>query len=226
MHLLVLTVALACADVSIGQPRSLPLHALRGPYASPEAWCADPRRDREAERACVVVRRTAQTAALVVTYGGGQRGVMLAVEHEGWWIDEETGLFDSNRGRGSFVVLGVADRGARLIGVQAHWHKSIDDGHDVYYCFEVEVRCADVRCTDALPIAGRRDCGLGVADEVADFDATRWDWQQQVREIGGELDIRRLAWRDFPTRFGGYSDWMRDTAARARALAGRWRWPG
>ncbi len=223
MHLVLLTVALACADVSISQPRSLALHALHGPYVSPEAWCADPRRERDAERACVVVRRTAHTAALLVTYGGGQREVMLAVEQEGWWIDDKTALFDGNRGRGSFVVLGVADRGARLSGVQSHWHKSIDDGYDVYYCFAVEVRCAGVRCTEPLPVAGRHDCGLGVADEAAGFAATRWDWQPQIRQLGEELDIRRLAWRDFPTRFGGYTDWMRATAARARALAGRWR---
>ena len=214
----------------------MPVHALRGPFATLEAYCAQRRRDDDWVRSCTVERRQAHTAALVTRAGGGQRAVLLAVESAGWWVDEgddpSTGLlFDSARGRGSFVIVGLSDsnRGARLRAVQSHWHKSETDRHDVYYCFALEVHCyssptGELSCTDGLPVAGRRDCGLGTDESAARFDATRWDWQQEITNTndGKGLEIRRLAWRYFPTSFDGYTDWMRETAASALSLAGRY----
>lgn len=216
--------------------RTLPVHALRGPFASPEAYCATRRRDDGYARACRVVRRLAHTAAIEIGFVGGQRSVALAIEQRGWWIDEGADhgdiLLDQDRGRGGFALLALEDdaNGARLRGVQAHWHKPLTDAGDagdVYYCFALEVYChardagAPV-CTDALPMAGRRDCGLAEARDAARFDGSRWDWQQTLRHSRDGVEIRRRAWRDFPTRFDGYGDGMRELATRARALAGVW----
>jgi len=214
----------------------MPVHGLRGPFASLEAYCAQRRRDDDWVRSCTVERQEAHTAALVTRAAGGQRAVLLAVEDAGWWVDEGEDpsvglLFDGNRDRGSFVIVGLGDSngGARLRAVQSHWHKSESDGHDVYYCFALEVHCyasalGGLSCTHALPVAGRRDCGLGDEESAARFDATRWDWQQEITNTsdGKGLEIRRLAWRHFPTRFDGYTDWMRETAASALSLAGRY----
>jgi len=230
---LVLTSGAAFADTAAPpDARTMALHRLRGPFASPEAYCAARLHDDDWVRACTVQRRLPHTAAVVTRALGGQRALLLAVEHGGWWIDdagEPDGalLFDGNRGRGSFVLLGLADAGARLRGAQGHWRKLLDDEGDVYDCFALEVRCflrdGAPACTDPLPIAGRRDCRLGSEDDAPGFDPTRWDWRQELRDDGDALEIRRLRWHAFPTRFDGYDDWMRDTAARARALAGRYR---
>lgn len=233
----------ALADVAPPTPpRALPVHALRGPFASLEAYCAARRRRDPWVRDCSVARHTAHAAALVIRAGGDQRTAVLAIARGGWWIDEGADghdlLYDGNRSRGGFALLalgdGNGDGDARLRAVQAHWHKGgtadepAFDDHDVYYCFALEVHCrlpgagAPV-CTDLLPVAGQRDCGLASVDDAASFDARRWDWQQTVRaRSNGGIEVRRLRWRRFPTRLDGYNDWMRDTVARARALAGTW----
>lgn len=233
LAVLLLLGAAAFADTAAPpDARTMPLHRLRGPFASPEAYCARRLRDDDWLRACTVERRLARTAAIVTRALGGQRALVLAVEEGGWWIDDDGApdgalFFDGNRGRGSFAILGLADAGARLRGAQGQWHKSVSDGDDVYYCFALEVRCS-VRdgapaCTDPLPVAGRRDCGLGDEDDASRFDGARWDWRQQIRDDGAALEIRRRQWHAFPTRFDGYGDWMREMAARALALAGRYR---
>ena len=168
LFVLALLCARALADTATPwDARAIPVHALRGPFASPEAYCARRRRDVDWMRACVVARRLPHTAAIITHAGGGQREVLLAVENGGgWYVDERDVLFDGNRDRGGFVIVGLGDGGggARLRGVQAHWHKSMTDDHDVYYCFAVEVHCylrgGEATCTDPLPVAGRRDCGL------------------------------------------------------------------
>jgi hypothetical protein len=233
LFVLMLASGAAFADTTApSDARTLPLHRLRGPFASLDAYCAQRRHDDDWVRACTVERRLPHTAAVVTRALGDQRTLLLAVEDGGWWIDETAGpegilLFDGNRGRGSFVLLGLADRGARLRGAQGHWRKLLTDEGDIYYCFALEVRCytrdGAPACTDPLPVAGRDDCRLGSEDDAPGFDATHWDWRQELRDDGDALDVRRLRWRAFPTRFDGYNDWMRDTAARALALAGRYR---
>ena len=228
LFVLALLCARALADTATpSDARAIPVHALRGPFASLEAYCAGRRRHDDWMRACVVARRLPHTAAIITHAGGGQREVLLAVENGGgWYVDERDVLFDGNRDRGGFVIVGLGDGGggARLRGVQAHWHKPLTDDYDGYYCFAVEVHCylrgGEPLCTDPLPVAGRRDCGLANEADARGFDATRWDWQQEIRDAGdgSRLEIRRLTWRAFPTRFSGYSDWMRETAVLARSL--------
>jgi hypothetical protein len=250
--LLIFVCRVAFADGTTPPTGELPLHRLRGPFASLDAYCDQAQKEEQAMRSCAIDKRLPRTAAIVVTYGGGQRAVFLAVEEQGWWIDEgkddpagDPILFDSNRGRGGFVVRAIADGGARLSGVQGFWrkpgseelerieqeekeHPGKHSRGDEYYCFAVEIRChadaAGPACTAPLPVAGRRDCGLGDANDATRFAARRgWDWQQQLREEGDELDVRRLRWRRFPTVFEGYTDWMHDLSERARTLAGRQR---
>ena len=227
--------------------RTLPLHRLRGPFASVEDYCARRRRDDATwVRSCDIVRRLPHTAAAEIRMSDGRRALLLAVEwgeHGDWWIDEgrrdSVGIFfdEGNparpsrfpvpHGRGTFVLLGIDDGGgpARMRAVQSGWSLG------TYYCFLFEVHCyferkGDAYCTEPLPLAGRDECDLGDARGAHTFDASRWDWRQEFLERGdgSGIDIRRGAWRKFPTDLSdlNLSEWVRSTARTARALAGHY----
>jgi hypothetical protein len=172
---LVLSCTAASADTSTpshARPhQATPMHALRGPFASLDEYCAQRHLDDDWVRECTVARRRPHTAALVTRTGAGQRSVLLAVESGGWWIDEgeerDWGLLhDDSRGRVTFEILGLGDGagGPRLRGLEWTWQKPPDEHTDERYdCSTVEVRCASSRsgqprCTKPLVVAEQRDC--------------------------------------------------------------------
>ena len=226
----------ARADVSVPASASdgvLSVTALRGPFVSIAAYCEQTRREEDNVVDCTVARRRAHTAAIVIRWGGHQRYVDLAIENgAGWWIDEGI-LYDSNRGRGSFFIEALSDEpgSARLRAVEADWWKPNTDAeldrfdHDIYYCFALEVRCwerpSGPVCSVPLPVAGRRDCGLGDERDEKTFVAGHWDWEQQIRDSadGRSVELRRRAWRHFAADSHGYDSWFEQMTSLARTLA-------
>jgi hypothetical protein len=213
----------------------LPVHSLVGPFPSIEAYCEKSRHEDDGPTDCAVVRRHGHTAAVVLRWGKQLDVVTLALQDDaGWWIDEGTILSDGHRGRGSFVIDALGDQpgSARLRGVQSTWWKPSEaelehSDHDIYYCAAFEVRCwtrpKGPVCSDTLPVAGRRDCGLGGGeDEPKSFVNARWDWQQQIRDPadGTDIEVRRRAWRHFPANANGYGPWFEKVIDLARTLAG------
>ena len=225
----------ALADVSVpasASDRALPVTELRGPFVSLEAYCEQSRREEDNVVDCTVARRRAHTAAIVIRWAGHQRQVDLAIENgAGWWIEEGV-LYDGNRGRNSFVIEALSDEpgSARLRAVESTWRRPITEAednsfdHNIYYCFALEVRCWERPngpvCSVPLPVAGRRDCGLGDERDEKDFVTGHWDWEQRIRDSGDgrSLEFRRGAWHHFPTNSHGYGSWFGQMTSLARTL--------